>query len=223
MPRSSRCAVPRSCIVAGRFGGMHWRARLANPAESPVLAELVADGGSLTARLRALGAFSVVRLRQRLSRPRVDEAGLLGLSAKQRLLLVREVILRVDGQPVVLARSLLPLSLVHRAEGLRLARLGRRPLGEALFTDARIQRLPMRFSRLRAGASGHHLSLKAGGHGHCPARASLFLIGRQRLLVCEIFLPTLLPLLHDKSGYDKSRDDKNLHDNGLHEQSSTTG
>ena len=64
--------------------------------------------GSLSAHLQTLGArFQVQRLSQGVASLLPGEARSLGVAAGTRCV-VREVVLRVDGKPLVFARSVAP-------------------------------------------------------------------------------------------------------------------
>ncbi len=66
------------------------------------------DRGSLTRRLQSLySGFGVARLEQRMTAPHLDEVAPLGLYPGH-LALVREVLLKNDGTPLVFAHSVIP-------------------------------------------------------------------------------------------------------------------
>src|SRR5258706_1603147 len=113
------------------------------PAHHPLHPWLV-SAGSLTARITAhLGPMRVDVRFQGARRPARDEARLIGLSEK-RLAHVREVVLSVDGRPLVFAHSIAtPRDL--RGAWRAVTRLGTRPLAAALFADRRGQREGGRF------------------------------------------------------------------------------
>jgi chorismate--pyruvate lyase len=133
----------------------------------------------------------VVPLATGLARPNPDEYALLGLAPGSRAY-VREVMLLCDGVPVVFAHSVLPHA------GLRggwngITRLGSRSLGEALFSDHRIERQPLAYRNLR---NDHPLFSAIAGQQTLAvsslwARRSLFCLNRHPLLVTEVFLPAL--------------------------------
>jgi len=151
--------------------------------------------GSLSARLAATGSrFSVQVLGQGRAPLTADEARALGHPA-QRVGYMREVLLRVDGAPRVLARSVTGLADSHGA--WRAVRgLGTRPLADVLFKRLGIARAQLSYAKLtpasapqRAArklwlkATGEHLALRA-----LPARRSAFRRGAESLLVMEIFV-----------------------------------
>lgn len=153
------------------------------------------DRGSLTSRIRErCPAFSVKVLFQGLRCVNRDEFFLQPGRAR-RLALVREVYLMCRRTPVVFAHSVIdPRAL--RGSWRRLARLGSRPLGAALFADPRIRRYPLRQKKI---GPYHDLYERACAPlrkrpASLWARRSLFMLGRWPILVTEIFLPGILRL-----------------------------
>lgn len=151
--------------------------------------------GSLSARLAATGPrFSVQVLGQGRAPLTADEARALGHPA-QRAGYMREVLLRVDGAPRVLARSVTGLA-DSRGAWRSVRGLGTRPLADVLFKRLGIARAQLSYAKLtptsapqRAaqkrwrGATGTALPLRA-----LPARRSAFCRGAESLLVMEIFV-----------------------------------
>lgn len=166
---------------------LRWRplATLAPPA--PVTPWLH-DGGSLTRRLQALGRFRVVPQRQHYRRPRAEEARLLRLGAR-RVALVREVLLTLDGDPVVFARSVLPVQAIRRQNRV-LGHMARRSLGAELFKAPRAVREQVWGARVQLPST-----LAATP---CWGRQSRFIKRGKRLLVSEIFLPALWQRLGER-------------------------
>lgn len=166
-----------------RFAPSHanpWRPWLAAP-------------GSLTARLRAHGAgFRVQVIAQGLRRPYADEWRELGGGAPS-FVLVREVLLHLDGRPVVLAHSIAKACDLH-GTWRALAGLGSRPLAEALFSDPLVCREPLSFARLDARHPLHRRATEVLGalQPNLWARRSRFRRAGRPLLVTEAFLPALL-------------------------------
>jgi chorismate--pyruvate lyase len=168
------------------------------PAEQFRSAELAAserawllDDGSLTARLIASrrGSFAVQRLHQAWDRPRLSERRLLDMSQRERAL-VREVLLTLDGQPVVFARSLFPASsLTGPLRHLR--HLRNRPLGAILFRYPDMHRSPFQLARV----DGHHSYLPRALRQDEPVwgRRSCFVVAGRPLLVSEVFLAAFRP------------------------------
>lgn len=161
-----------------------------HPIPRPLRAWL-SDHGSLTARLKARCArFRVLPLRLGIARPNPDEVELLGLKPGMRAY-VREVLLLCNGIPVVFAHSVLP------QPGLRggwngVTRLGSRSLGEALFSDHRIERQPLAYRAVRRGHPLYdRITVPHADVRSLWARRSLFCLYRHPLLVTEVFLPAI--------------------------------
>ncbi len=136
--------------------------------------------GSLTRLLRRASGnqLSVRVLHQGWGRPRADEARLLHLRSRQWVL-IREVELSGQGEPWILARTLIPMRTL-RGANRQLLHLGTRPLGDLLFQVPTLRRAPLQFARLRA-LDGQTLW----------ARRSLFQLHHAPLLVSEVFLPAV--------------------------------
>ena len=108
--------------------------------------------GSLSRRLALLGQrFEVQVLRQGVMPLRQQERLALGLP-RHGCTWVREVILRVDGQPLVWARSSLHQSALA-GPWRALKGLGSRPLADLLYADPRVQRSEL--SPRRLARHGH--------------------------------------------------------------------
>lgn len=166
---------------------------LARPHSLPrSLRRWLSDNGSLTQRLKTRCAvFRVLPLSGGLARPNVDEYAMLDM-APGTLAYVREVLLLCNEVPVVFAHSVLPHPSL-RGDWNGISRLGSRPLGEALFSDHRIQRQPLAFRNLRHDhplfrtlARQHTLNVSS-----LWARRSAFCLNSHPLLVTEVFLPAI--------------------------------
>lgn len=150
--------------------------------------------GSLSARLAASGdVFSVQVLAQGRQALRADEANALGAGAL-RVGYAREVLLRVDGKPMVFARSV--TAHANSVGAWRSVRgLGSRPLADVLFKRSGISRQPLDFSQLlRQSPLQRHVAkswqaatgAKLAAHA-LPARRSVFTRHGAALLVMEVF------------------------------------
>ena len=170
---------------------------------SPLLRQWLCAPGSLTARLRLLGAVRVEVIDQGRRRLWPQERRVLGCCVGD----VREVVLRIDERPAVWARSSVPARAV-KGPWRAIRGLGTRPLAELLFTHRAVRRGPLQALRLsqHSLASAHvvrqwqHLGRpKLSGvegaptatAGRCPswARHSLFHHHGQPLQVLEAFAP----------------------------------
>lgn len=168
------------------------------PPRRSVLRQWLHAPGSLSRRLAALGdRFAVQTLRQGPARLHRREIEQLGHHARGRVW-VREVLLRVDGQPMIWARSVAPrpsLAGPWRA----LLGLGSRPLADLLFKDPRVTRSPLRVEHLSHGSPLRERMRRqwAKANGHQPphsmvwARSSIFHKHGAPLRVMEVFSPRL--------------------------------
>ena len=154
--------------------------------------------GSLSRRLAALGErYEVQVLRQGVAPLRALERAALGLP-RRGCTVVREVILRVDGQPLVWARSALHGSALA-GPWKAVAGLGARPLGHLLYADPRVARSELQPRRLaRHGATRRQMQrqwLAATGAPASPqmlwSRNSVFTRCGAQLRVMELFAPAL--------------------------------
>ena len=175
-------------------GFAHWHADLPKHATSPDLRDWLTHRGSLTARLIAHSEqFNVQRLHQQSAPCLPDEAGVMGLLARARVV-QREVLLRCDGVAVVYAHTVLP-STANASQWPLFASLGNKSLGSTLFNDPLVVRGALHYCRLpqthplmRRIAALH---LWTPGMPSLYARRSLFTRHGSSLLVTEVFLPTI--------------------------------
>lgn len=165
-----------------------WIAR--PPALPRPLRRWLCDRGSLTRRLKARCThFRVAPRFAGLGRVHRDETAVLHVQRPHHAY-IRDVLLLCDGKAVVFAHSVLPRASL-RGPWNGVARLGSRPLGEALFNNPRIRREPLRFRKL----TPRHPLLRriARCQPLAPqvlwARRSVFCLDGQPLLVTEVFLP----------------------------------
>jgi len=169
-----------------------WYSRSFFAGRDAALGNWLREPASLTARLRRRGEFRVQLLRQTLGHAHRDECAVLGISRRTPCW-VREVALFCDGRPAVFAHTLLPAS-PRGVLGRWFARLGTRSLGSLLFAYPRFDRGELAFSRID---SRHPLHAAAravlGGTSSSvfAARRCVHRLGRQRVLVTEVFSPAL--------------------------------
>lgn len=155
--------------------------------------------GSLSKRLAQLGGrFEVQVLRQAVAPLRAPERAALGLP-RHGCTVVREVLLRVDGQPLVWARSALHGSALA-GPWKAVKGLGARPLAHLLYEDPRIHRSELQPRRLsRHGHTRRQMDKQwraATGGAASPqmlwSRNSVFTRHGQQLRVMELFVPELV-------------------------------
>lgn len=157
--------------------------------------------GSLSAHVQTLGeAFEVQRLGQRVAPLLPGEASSLGVAADTRCV-VREVVLRVDGRPLVFARSLAPARSLA-GPWRSLGALGNRPLAQLLFDSPLVRRGPL--IALRASTEEdwfRHVDRRwrqatgtAWAQGWAWGRYSIFVKAGVPLRVTEVFAPEIARL-----------------------------
>lgn len=156
--------------------------------------------GSLSQRLARHGRFEVQLLRQTTASLRAPERRQLG-APRRGCTLVREVLLRVDGRPLVWARSSLhKTGLAGPWKALK--GLGQRPLATLLYADPRVQRSLLQPRRLPAtGATRRQMAWQwQQATGEAPPRAmrwsrhSVFHRQGALLRVMELFHPDVAGL-----------------------------
>lgn len=170
--------------------------------DTPTLRGWLCEQGSLTRRLRALcGAeFRVEVLGEDWRQPFPGEAVRLR-SHPRRLVWTREVALLAGNRPLIVARSLMLRGML-RGPHVQLYRLGQRPLGDWLFTNPDLRRLKLEFARVAPGQWRDSPPCLAGTReAGVWGRRALYPIARQRLMVCEFFLPELFRLEGEVHGF----------------------
>lgn len=146
------------------------------------------ETGSLTQRLRQAhgNAVKVSLLRQHWQTPFLSEQQRLQLPA-HRYALVREVLLHANGQPLILARTVIPASTIHFAHA-NLAKLGTRPLGEVIFSYPKLARLQLDVCLVRPALWQASTRELAKITQPVWGRRTVYGLEHQHLLVGEFFL-----------------------------------
>jgi len=149
------------------------------------------DTGSLTSRLieHCNGDFSVKIIAIRRATPRPDEISALNMRPRSHAL-IREVHLCCDNEPLVYARTIIPVSSL-RGSLRGLALLGSKPLGVVLFSDKLMRRTPIEITSLKPGHKRYAWTENIDSKV-VWGRRSVFNLKQQELLVSEFFLPALL-------------------------------
>ena len=167
-----------------------WQARLSGNQPDPVLRSWLTEPDSLTARCQRVSAdFRVRLLHYGKGQPLVEEAA--GCLNERQLVLVREVVLECNGQPVIFAHTTLSTAVNGRLSRW-MAGLGNRSLGSLLFAHPGFRRSAIEYLRL----DRHHLLYRRAAAVSevgktLWARRSLHCLGKQRVLVTEVFLPEI--------------------------------
>jgi chorismate lyase len=153
----------------------------------PKITSWLIDSDSLTRRIIKFcchnnSQFSVQVLKEGKALPSVDEAIKLKMKIRQWAY-IREVLLLCGDEPVVYAKTIIPLSTLTGKQR-QLAFLGNRPLGAFLFSQANLHRDPIEISKL------------SHKNQQLWARRSAFYLDNKPLLVYEVFLPKLMPEIY---------------------------
>jgi chorismate lyase len=152
--------------------------------------------GSLSRRLSAHGRFEVQTLSEGVARLLPGERH--GMCSASGRYWVREVILRVDGVPMVWARSVTPFRATC-GPWRAVRQLGTRPLAQLLFDDPAIVRSALRSEWHGRGATWHRRASAAWRAARCIAWPSSVVAGRSSsfvrrgmpLRVFEAFSPAI--------------------------------
>lgn len=152
------------------------------------------DGSSLTRRLQRIcgGGFHVGVLYQGWGRPQASERCALGIKGGERAV-IREVRLMCGERPWVFARSVIPVRSLRGAHR-RLAYLGSKPLGAALFADPHLRRGEVEVAQIGPGEEFFARAVGPLSYNTDPVwgRRSVFWSHNGSLLVSEFFLPEML-------------------------------
>ncbi len=178
--------------MSGHHTRLRWcsQKRCFSSALNAQLKSWLFDSGSLTARLisHCDAPFSVKVLSVCRATPAVDEMQALNLK-NRRQALIRQVLLYCGDQPVVYARTIIPLSSLRGSlRGVVL--LGNKSLGAVLFADKSMRREAMQITSIKA-THKRHAWTRHQGEESIWGRRSVFILKKQKLLVSEYFLPIL--------------------------------
>ncbi|MCD2449172.1 chorismate lyase [Methylicorpusculum oleiharenae] len=152
------------------------------------------EPGSITQRLRSYygDGVKVEILFLEWQAPFLSESRMLRVPT-HRYALTREVLLHINGKPLILARTLIPERTL-RAARRNLAHLGNRPLGEVIFSYPKLQRLEMDFTEAEpsvwteAAIGTAHIGQSVWG------RRTIYSIRHRQMLINEFFMPDALLL-----------------------------
>jgi len=180
----------------------NWHTHVNHVQASPEMADWLSNRDSLTERLIAHSQqFRVQRLYQGRGLCLLDEFAEIDLPRVEQVV-EREVLLCCDEVPVVYAHTVLPLH-ANAHQWPLFASLGNRSLGTTLFSDPLVQRGPLQYARLRPA---HPLMRRIAklalfnlSESHLLARRSVFTRRGSKLLVTEVFLPTMRALSLNRS------------------------
>ena len=166
---------------------------LKKPFSSHALKPWLINSNSLTKRLQKRYKLFVVKpIFIKFAKPFQEESFLL-CSPTYKQSLIREVLLMGNNNAVVFAHSVLPRASL-RGLWNGLSRIGNQSLGETLFANPTIKRQCLTYKKL---AHHHPLSMRLAKHlqqqpAALWARRSIFVLNGAKILVTEVFLPSLL-------------------------------
>jgi chorismate--pyruvate lyase len=165
------------------------RHQLFNQSIPPLLLPWLFDASSLTARMIELCGedFSVRVISQHWQKLNAEEASAMSLK-HVRSALVRQVLLCCGDQPLVYARTVIPVITAQGAQR-RYANMGSRPLGAMLFADRTMRREEVQVAILPAS---HEINQFSNADEPVWGRRSVFRVAGKPLLVSEYFLPDLI-------------------------------
>ena len=175
-------------------GGRRWQA-VPSPALSRRHKDWLTRGGALTRHLSTLGRVSVRVVAERVMPADADQCRAIGVPLRTPMW-ARDVILLVDGEPVVVAHSVTPLAY-SRSIWQAMRRLRTRPLADLLYHDPTVTRsmlvsCPLAPRHLLHGRARHDARdplVGANPRARLWARRSVFVRRGAPLLVTEAFLP----------------------------------
>lgn len=156
---------------------------------SEVEAYWLSRPGALTSGLRKVGEFSIRVLNEYLAYVEQDEAYPLSLAVNQTIW-VREILMSINGQKAIYARSITELS-ASKATWKGIKALNNHPLADILYNDPTISRSSFESTKLNNQLSLQR-SLKEYSdlpQGKFLARRSTFFKKHEGLTVNEVFLP----------------------------------
>lgn len=150
------------------------------------------ETGSLTQRLRDYygNTIAVTILFHQWRKPYLSEHRQLQLPLR-RYALVREVMLHQNGNPLLLARTIIPeetIKVAHR----NLSHLGTRPLGEVIFSYPDLERITMDLASISPAIWTSKAHRTAKIIQPIWGRRTVYAIQKRPMLVSEFFLPEIL-------------------------------
>ena len=164
-----------------------------NSMPKTALKEWLLATGSLTQKLRGCCQhFEVKVLGEHLTAP------LAGECPNQNRVWVREVLLCLDGEPWVFARTLIP-EVVTSTDQHKFKDLGTRPLGELLFSSNDIVPGKIEVAEFESCSKLAQLATSLSQVVSAPlwGRRRYFNLANQDIIVSEIFLPTAVEKINE--------------------------
>lgn len=166
----------------------HWISETKPPHCAENIASWLYDHNSLTKKLESQFNDFYVKLKQQISiKP---NAQLSHYFKDEEKVLLREVFLHCNNNPIVFAQTEIPYSTLSEQQA-KLAEIGEQSLGKILFQDPTMLRGQIEVSEFKTGSLFHQLAadLNQPTEASLWARRSLFYLNNKPLLVTELFLP----------------------------------
>lgn len=147
--------------------------------------------GSLTAHLRTLGEVEVEVLFEQLIR--LEPYASVLEPNRETSFWARDVVLRVDGRPAVVARTLVE-ELASKTSWRKVKGLHQKPLATILYADTQVRRSSFEYSLLGRNHRLYRLARRIDpglSENRLWARRSVFERNHAKLAVAECFMPWL--------------------------------
>ena len=131
------------------------------------------ESGSITSRIKSFSDFKLKLLRDSPGEVDADDDDLIISNYKENN--IREVLLYSDEEPLIYAKSIIPLETIRLGLGV-LGNLKENPLGDILFSNPEIKKEYMLFSRFESNKKIFY------------GRKGIYTVKGFPFSVCEIFL-----------------------------------
>ena len=157
------------------------------------LSRFLFEDGSLSRLIqdKFKGKFHIDLINESWVTPMSYEKKVLSLR-KNEIAFVREAYLNCNNKKLVYARTVIPKQTLKK-KNQNLTRLGKKPLGEILFSSDKIYRDNIKYAKIPLS---NELHSRAKGNYNISSglysRQSIFYIKNKPLLVFEVFLPDII-------------------------------
>ena len=131
------------------------------------------EPGSITSRIKSFSDFKLKLLRDGLGEVDANEDDLIISNYRENN--IREVLLYSDEEPLIYAKSVIPLETIRLGLGV-LGNLKENPLGDILFSNPEIKKEYMLFSKFESNKKIYY------------GRKGIYTVKGFPFSVCEVFL-----------------------------------
>jgi len=155
-----------------------------------VVDDWLQESGSLTLRMKNSlnGDFDVSVEGEGFSSAFSEDADKLQQNPQDKMF-IREVILSMSDKPHVFARTTIPEGSLQSLQ--QLATLGKKPLGEVIFSYPELIRTSLDIAKIAAQHLVPRVVIMLGKENAIWARRSVYDIKGHRFIVSEFFLPVM--------------------------------